>query len=75
LTEELGGNFIDVSSDDSASGIVEFARARQITFIVMGQSIRGRLDEILHGSIVNRIMRETRNIDVVIVAEAGGEPG
>jgi len=27
------------------------------------------LDEILHGSIVNRIMRETRNIDVVIVAE------
>jgi len=35
----------------------------------MGQSVRGRLDEILHGSIVARIMRETRNIDVVIVAE------
>jgi two-component system, OmpR family, sensor histidine kinase KdpD len=71
LTEELGGNFIEAGSDDTATGIIEFARARQITFIVMGQSVRGRLDEILHGSIVNRIMRETRNIDVVIVAEGG----
>ncbi|HEY5541063.1 MAG TPA: universal stress protein [Coriobacteriia bacterium] len=69
LAEELSGNFIEVSSEDTATGIVEFARARQVTFIVMGQSLRGRLDEILHGSIVNRIMRETRNIDVVIVAE------
>ena len=69
LAEELRGNFIEAGSDDIADGIIEFARARQITFIVMGQSVRGRLDEILHGSIVNRIMRETRNIDVVIVAE------
>ena len=69
LTEELSGNFIEAGSDDTATGIIEFARARQITFIVLGQSVRGRLDEILHGSIVNRIMRETRNIDVVIVAE------
>jgi two-component system sensor histidine kinase KdpD len=70
LAEELGGNFIESSGDDSATGIIEFARAHQITFIVMGQSARGRIDEILHGSIVNRIMRETRNIDVVIVAES-----
>jgi two-component system, OmpR family, sensor histidine kinase KdpD len=70
LTEELAGNFIEVGSDDTASGIIEFARARQITFIVLGQSVRGRVDEIFHGSIVNRIMRETRNIDVVIVAES-----
>jgi two-component system sensor histidine kinase KdpD len=69
LTEELQGDFIDVSSDDVATGIIEFANTHQITFIVMGQSVRGRLDEILHGSIVGRIMRETRNIDVVIVAE------
>jgi len=38
----------------------------------MGQSARSRMDEILRGSIVNRIMRETRNIDVVIVAEERG---
>lgn len=72
LTDELGGNFIEVGSDDTASGIIEFSRARQITIIVLGQSVRGRLDEILRGSIINRIMRETRNIDVVIVAGGAG---
>jgi two-component system sensor histidine kinase KdpD len=69
LTGELDGTFIDAAAEDVASGIIEFAKSHQVTFIVMGQSVRGRLDEILHGSIVARIMRETRNIDVVIVAE------
>ena len=69
LAEELEGNFVDTSGDDVALEIIEFARSHQITFIVMGQSVRPRMDEILRGSIVNRIMRETRNIDVVIVAE------
>jgi len=69
LAEELQGVFIEAGADDVASGIIEFAKSHQATFIVMGQSVRGRLDEILHGSIVGRIMRETRNIDVVIVAE------
>jgi hypothetical protein len=27
------------------------------------------LDEVVRGSIVNRIMRETRNIDIVVVAD------
>jgi two-component system sensor histidine kinase KdpD len=70
LAEELDGDFIEVGADDVADGIIGFANSHQITFIVMGQSVRSRLDEVLHGSIVGRIMRETRNIDVVIVAEA-----
>jgi two-component system sensor histidine kinase KdpD len=69
LTDELEGDFIEAGADDVATGIIEFARAHQVTFIVMGASVRSRLDEILHGSIVGRIMRETRNIDVVIVSE------
>jgi two-component system sensor histidine kinase KdpD len=69
LAEELQGHFIELSGEDVAAEIIGFARSHQITFIVMGQSARGRIDEILRGSIVNRIMRETRNIDVVIVAE------
>jgi two-component system, OmpR family, sensor histidine kinase KdpD len=68
LTEQLSGQLIEVGDDDVATGIIEFARAHQITFIVMGQSRRGRLEEIMRGSIVNRIMRETRNVDVVLVS-------
>ncbi len=72
LVTEFEGEFIDVDAENVAAGIIEFARTHQITFIVLGQSLRGRVDEILHGSIVNRIMRETRNTDVVIVAESDG---
>lgn len=74
LAHELGGQFIVVGDDDVANGIIDFARSHQISFIVMGQSTRSRFEEIMRGSIVNRIMRETRNIDVVIVARhaAGG---
>ena len=71
LTEQLGGHFIQRSSDDVAAELIEFAVSHQVTFIVLGQSARTRMDEVLRGSIVTRIMRETRNIDVVIVAEEG----
>lgn len=69
LAEQLDGSFIEQSDDDVAAAIIEFARGHQATFIVLGQSARSRWDEIRRGSIVNRIMRDTRNIDVVIVAE------
>lgn len=70
LTEKLDGHFINVTGEDPAREIIHFAAGRQVTFIVLGQSARTRMDEILHGSIVTRVMRETRNIDVVIVADS-----
>jgi len=74
LATELDGHFISLSGDDVAREIIDFATSHQTTFIVLGQSARSRMDEILHGSIVTRIMRETRNIDVVIVADDSREP-
>jgi len=73
LTEQLGGAFVSLAGENVAGELIDFARAHQITFIVMGQSVRSRREEILHGSIVTRIMRETRNIDVVIVS-GGDDP-
>lgn len=58
-----------LSGADPGAEIIGFARTHQVTFIVMGQSARSRLDEVVRGSIVNRIMRETRNIDIVVVSD------
>ena len=69
LTRSFGGEYVELASDDPAGSIIEYARREQATFIVMGQSARSRFDEIRRGSIVNRIMRETRNIDVLVVAD------
>jgi len=39
----------------------------------MGQSARSRLEEVIRGSIINRIMRDTKNIDIVVVADSHEE--
>jgi two-component system sensor histidine kinase KdpD len=39
--------------------------------IVMGQSAPSRLEEIVRGSLVTRLMRETKDIDIVVVADSG----
>jgi two-component system, OmpR family, sensor histidine kinase KdpD len=69
LTLDLGGEWVELTGPDPASELIEFAKTHQITYIVMGQSARTRMDEVVRGSIVNRIMRETRNIDIVVIAD------
>jgi two-component system sensor histidine kinase KdpD len=74
LALDLGGQTEVLTGSDPGAEIISFAREHQVTLIVMGQSARTRVDEVLRGSIVNRIMRETRNIDIVVVSdpERGG---
>jgi two-component system sensor histidine kinase KdpD len=74
LALDLGGQTEVLTGSDPGAEIIGFAKEHQVTLIVMGQSARTRVDEALRGSIVNRIMRETRNIDIVVVSdpERGG---
>ena len=57
-----------------ASELIDFAKAQKITFITMGQSVRSRIQEIVRGSIVTRIMRELHGVDVVIIADPEQSP-
>jgi len=79
LTTNLGGNVFELSGDSEADAILKFAQEHRATFIVMGQSRRSRLDEVLRGSsLIARIMRETEDMDVLAVADpskAVREPG
>ncbi|MBU3175546.1 universal stress protein [Clostridium estertheticum] len=49
--------------------IIEFATCNNITQIIIGPSARTRFHEILRGSIVRTIMRDTKYIDVLVVAD------
>ena len=73
LTRNLGGQVIELSGDSVAQEIIKHVNEADTTYIVMGQSARSRLEEIIRGSIINRIMRETRNIDIVVMADSNGE--
>jgi two-component system sensor histidine kinase KdpD len=75
LTRDLGGEVVEVSGDSEAQAILEFAHEHRATFIIMGQSKRTRMDEVLRGSsLIARIMRETQDIDVLVVADPSKAP-
>jgi len=74
MTRNLGGEMVELQGDAIAEEIIKYVNQIGATYIVLGQSARSRLEEILRGSIINRIMRETKNIDIVIVAESAEEP-
>lgn len=58
-----------IESRDVARALAEFAREHQVTQVFLGRSGRGRLEEFLHGSVINQIARMADGIDVHIVAD------
>lgn len=73
LTRNFGGNVIEREGDCVSGEIIGYAVEAGATAIVMGQSARGRLQEIFKGSIITRIMRQTKDIDIVVVADTKDE--
>jgi two-component system sensor histidine kinase KdpD len=73
LAEDLGAEVIRTRSSDIAKKLVEIARERQVTQIVLGQPARSRWEEILRGSITNRLLRLSTDIDIHLVPRSGEE--
>ncbi|MGE7778912.1 histidine kinase [Peribacillus sp. NPDC097264] len=71
LIIKLNGKFEEraINGGDIAEEIVGYAMKHYITRIILGQSKRTRWEEIIHGSIVNKILGQTKNIDVCVVAD------
>ncbi len=72
MTRNLGGQVVELQGDSVATEVVRYVTENGISLIVMGQSARSRLEEVVRGSIINRIMRETTGVDIVVVADSGG---
>ncbi|GII59502.1 hypothetical protein Pth03_78910 [Planotetraspora thailandica] len=73
LADDLGAEWADLSGEDPAAALVDFAGQRQITQIVVGPGGRGRRIPLLgSGSTVRRLSRRAANegIDVHVVAQA-----
>ncbi len=67
LAEDLGAEVIRMRSSDIARTLVEVAHERQITQIVLGQPARSAWEELLRGSIINRLLRMNHDIDIHLV--------
>lgn len=69
LAESLGAAVLRERGDDVAQALARAAQAHGVTHIVMGESARSRLEEIMHGSLVRQLLRASRGIDIYIVAD------
>jgi two-component system sensor histidine kinase KdpD len=73
LAEDLGAEVIRTSSRDIAAKLIEIAKERHVTQIVLGQPARSRWEEILRGSTVNRLLRLNAEIDIHLVPGSRGQ--
>jgi two-component system sensor histidine kinase KdpD len=73
LAEDLGAEVIRTSSHDIAKTLVEIAHERQVTQLVLGQPARSHWEELLRGSIINRLLRLSTDIDIHLVPRSGDE--
>jgi two-component system sensor histidine kinase KdpD len=67
LAEDLGAEVLYLSNHDIARTLVAVARQRQVTLIVLGLPARRWWEEMLRGSVVNRLLRLRPKIDIHLV--------
>jgi two-component system, OmpR family, sensor histidine kinase KdpD len=68
LLGDLGGEYHEVVGADVASALVDFARAQNATQVVLGSSRRSRWAELVHGSVINRVIRRAGSINVQVMS-------
>jgi two-component system sensor histidine kinase KdpD len=72
LTERLGGIFEMYETSDRRNifrKLVSEMNEKKATQVIIGQSARTRWEEIKKGSVSQRLLREVRHLDVLIVAD------
>ena len=70
LAQRLGAKTVTIQGDSVAAAVTEYAKANNITKIVVAKTPKKRL---LSSSVVNQIIRQSEHIDVHMVS-SGEEP-
>jgi two-component system, OmpR family, sensor histidine kinase KdpD len=74
LAEELGGRSLTLSGNSVPETVMQYASEHNITKIIAGKPLRPRWREILFGSVVDQLVRQSGKIDVYIISsETGAE--
>ena len=68
LLERLGGEYHEVAHADVGESLVSFARAHNATQLVIGATRRNRWQELVAGSVIQRVLRLSGDIDVHVIS-------
>jgi two-component system sensor histidine kinase KdpD len=75
LAESLGMEIVNLSGHDIVNEVLRFAKRRNVTQIIVGKPIKPRWKELLFGSVVDEMVRNSGDINIhVITGEAEASP-
>ena len=68
LAEQLGAETVTLSGESVSEELLTYARTRNVSKIVVGKPLRPRWREIVFGSVVDELARNTYDIDVYVIS-------
>jgi two-component system sensor histidine kinase KdpD len=68
LAEELGARTVTLPGTSAAEEIIRYARAQNVTKIVVGVSHHPHWVQLIHGSVVDRVIRASGAMDVYVIS-------
>ncbi len=74
LVEMVGGAFHEVVGRSMPEALLDFARAENVTQVVLGASNRPRTRQFLRPSVINAVIRDSGPIDVHIISMSTAAP-
>ena len=67
LARELGAETISLTGNDVAEELIDLARKRNVSQIIIGKPLHSRLWEWMHGSVVDKVIRQSQGISVHVI--------
>jgi len=75
LAEELGARVTTLPGQNVADTILDYARQHNITKVIAGKPVRPRWLDLLRGTVVDRLILHSRDIDIYVISgEAASGP-
>jgi two-component system, OmpR family, sensor histidine kinase KdpD len=68
LAEQLGAETVTLSGENVSEELLNYARARNVSKIVVGKPRRPRWKDFVFGSVVDELARNTDDIDVYVIS-------
>jgi two-component system, OmpR family, sensor histidine kinase KdpD len=67
LARRLGAEVVTLGGADATGEIIDYARRRNVTKIIVGKTLQSRWREWLRGSFLNELTRRCGDIDVYVI--------
>ncbi len=73
LAEQLGAETVTLTGENVSKELLNYARSRNATKIIVGKPLRPSWKEWLFGSVVSELVHQSGEVDIYVITGAAGE--